>query len=196
MSADFLRGTGTRGSPCPRRIITRAMVPQRTRHRISTMTDCAKTPESKRTAQKYADIINLERPVSQRPKMDLTHRAKIFSPYDALRGFDEAIDDTAAQNNRVQKVLLSEEESAVLSDRLLQVKKGMNISAEYFTADPDGMGNYRTAAGTVTGIDPVGRTLEIEEAKPDTAGGKIEKVPPTVIRFDDLRRLTCPQAAL
>lgn len=44
------------------------------------------------TARKYSDIINMERPVSRHPRMDLVNRAKIFTPYDALRGFDEAID--------------------------------------------------------------------------------------------------------
>lgn len=163
------------------------------RHEIVDMTDYENTPEGKRTAKKYADIINLERPVSKRPKMDLTHRAKIFSPYDALRGFDEAIDDTAAQSSRVQKILLSEEETATLSDKLLQVKKGMHLEAEYFVADPDGMGKYRTAVGNVLRIDPVGRVLEIQETAPDTTGGKIEKVLPTIIKFDDLLDVKSPE---
>lgn len=150
------------------------------------MTDYKNTPEGRRTAQKYADIINLERPASKRPKMDLTHRAKIFSPYDALQGFDEAIDDTSARGRRVEKVILSEEEGAALSDRLRQIKKGMPVRAAYFAADPDGLGSYRTAEGTVTRIDPVEKTLELEEATPDTTGGKMEKILPTVIRFDDL----------
>lgn len=150
------------------------------------MTDYENTPEGKRSARKYADIIHLERPVSKRPKMDLTHRAKIFSPYDALRGFDEAIDDTAGQSNRVQKVILSEEETSALSGKLLKVKKGMKLSAKYFAADSDGLGNYRTAEGIVSRIDPTGQTIELEENQPDTTGGKLEKVLPTVIRFDDL----------
>lgn len=165
----------------------------RRHHEIVDMTDYENTPKGKRTAQKYADIINLKRPASKRPKMDLTHRAKIFSPYDALRGFDEAIDDTAAQSGRVQKILLSEEETATLSDKLLQVKKGMHLEAEYFVADPDGMGNYRTAVGKVLRIDPTERVLQIEETAPDTTGGKIEKVLPTIIKFDDLLDVKSPE---
>ena len=39
----------------------------------------------------YADIINMERPLSSHPKMDLGNRAKLFSSFDALRGFDLAL---------------------------------------------------------------------------------------------------------
>lgn len=39
----------------------------------------------------YNDILHKERPVSNRPKMDLGNRAKIFAPFSALRGFDVAV---------------------------------------------------------------------------------------------------------
>lgn len=150
------------------------------------MNDYKNTPDGKRTAIKYADIINLNRPASSRPKMDLTQRAKIFSPYDALRGFDEAIDSANQKSGRVQKVLLSEEEKKLLSDRLLRIRKGMMVTIQYFDADPDGLGTCKTANGAVTKLDPVRKTIEIQERTPDTTGGKLEKVLPTVIRFDDL----------
>lgn len=48
----------------------------------------------------YSDIIDRERPkhidddFSRRhPSMSIKDRAKIFAPFDALRGFDEAIDE-------------------------------------------------------------------------------------------------------
>ena len=50
------------------------------------------------TRRKYKDIINLERPVhendffsAEHPKMDAMERAKIFAPFDALKGFSEAV---------------------------------------------------------------------------------------------------------
>lgn len=150
------------------------------------MKDYKNTPEGKRTAIKYADIIHMNRPASTRPKMDLIQRAKIFSPYDALRGFDEAIDSANERNRRVHKILLSDEQKSLLSDKLLQLRKGMLISVKYFDADSDGLGTYRTVKGTVLKIDSVRRTLAIKEASPDTAGGKFEKILPTVIQFSDL----------
>ena len=45
------------------------------------------------TAQKYGDIIEMERPQTEEslrkhPRMTLQNRAKIFSPFAALRGYD------------------------------------------------------------------------------------------------------------
>ncbi len=40
---------------------------------------------------RYDDILHLERPKSKRPRMDLLNRAKLFSPFSALRGFDIAV---------------------------------------------------------------------------------------------------------
>lgn len=48
------------------------------------------------TARKYADILPMERPQSEEslrkhPRMSLQNRAKIFSPFAALRGYDEQL---------------------------------------------------------------------------------------------------------
>lgn len=42
---------------------------------------------------KYDDIIRCSRPESKRPKMDIADRAKIFMPFAALKGYEEAIED-------------------------------------------------------------------------------------------------------
>ncbi len=43
----------------------------------------------------YSDIINMPRHVSEvRPRMGMLERAAQFMPFDALSGFDEAIDET------------------------------------------------------------------------------------------------------
>ena len=45
------------------------------------------------TAAKYADILHLARPKPshQHPRMLVENRAKIFSPFAALRGYEEEI---------------------------------------------------------------------------------------------------------
>ena len=55
-----------------------------------------------KTTDKYNDIIDKERPQhngddfeARHPKMTLENRAKIFAPFAALKGYEEAIDDTA-----------------------------------------------------------------------------------------------------
>ena len=50
------------------------------------------------------------------PRMDVGHRAKIFSPYDALKGFDEAVESKDIQY--VNKIELIPEDVEELSRRL------------------------------------------------------------------------------
>lgn len=50
------------------------------------------------TARKYADILHLERPQTEQslrrhPRMSLQNRAKIFSPFAALRGYEEQLEE-------------------------------------------------------------------------------------------------------
>ena len=126
------------------------------------------------TARKYADILHMERPQSEEslrrhPRMTLQNRAKIFSPFAALRGYDEQLAEEKQRTERVTKRILTEEEMSNLSDRLMQVTKGMTITVRYFvedTAHPETppVGNYVTLTGKVESIDPVFRTLQIEKA--------------------------------
>ena len=126
------------------------------------------------TARKYADILPMERPQSEEslrkhPRMTLQNRAKIFSPFAALRGYDEQLAEEKQRTERVCKRVLTEEEMSDLSDRLMQVTKGMTITVRYFvedTAHPEipAVGNYVTLTGQVESIDPVFRTLQIAKA--------------------------------
>ena len=92
------------------------------------------------TAQKYGDIIEMERPQTEEslrkhPRMTLQNRAKIFSPFAALRGYDEQLAAEKQRTERVPKRILTEEEMSALSDRLMQVTKGMTITVRYFKED-------------------------------------------------------------
>ena len=123
------------------------------------------------TARKYADIINGERPQTEEslrrhPRMTLQNRAKIFSPFAALRGYDEQLAEEKKRSERVTKKALTEEEMSGLSDKLMQVTKGMTITVRYFKEDtvhPEipAVGNYVIQTGKVESIDPVFRTLQV-----------------------------------
>ena len=133
------------------------------------------------TARKYADIIGMERPqtaesLRRHPRMTLQNRAKIFSPFATLRGYEEQLAEEKQRTERVPKKMLTEEEMSALSDRLMQVRKGMTITVQYFEEDrvqPEvpAVGRYIMVSGAVERIDPVFRSLQI--------GGK-------VISFADL----------
>ena len=123
------------------------------------------------TAQKYGDILEMERPQTEEslrkhPRMTLQNRAKIFSPFSPLRGYDEQLAAEKQRTERVTKRILTEEEMSALSDRLMQVTKGMTITVRYFkedTAHPEvpAVGNYITLTGKADRIDPVFRTLQV-----------------------------------
>ena len=73
------------------------------------------------TAQKYGDIIEMERPQTEEslrkhPRMTLQNRAKIFSPFAALRGYDEQLAAEKQRTERVTKRILTEEEMSPLPD--------------------------------------------------------------------------------
>ena len=85
------------------------------------------------TAQKYGDILEMERPQTEEslrkhPRMTLQNRAKIFSPFSPLRGYDEQLAAEKQRTERVTKRILTEEEMSALSDKLMQVTKGMTIT--------------------------------------------------------------------
>ena len=69
------------------------------------MADFKNTKEGRNVAQKYADILHLSRPEPpvKHPRMALSNRAKIFSPFAALRGFDDEISSEGASKLLVKK---------------------------------------------------------------------------------------------
>lgn len=121
------------------------------------MADFKNTKEGRNVAQKYADILHLSRPEPpvKHSRMALSNRAKIFSPFAALRGFDDEISSEGASKLLVKKVELSDEEKNNLSDKLLQVKKGMKVVVRYFVKTSESTGKYISLTGTVVMIDPV-----------------------------------------
>ena len=72
------------------------------------MDDYKNSKEGRIVSQKYADILQMERPEPsvKHPRMSLGSRAKIFSPFAALRGFDDELAEEGAQTlDPVQKTL-------------------------------------------------------------------------------------------
>lgn len=60
---------------------------------------------STETVRKYADLLHAERPNSEEsrrkhPRMSLQNRAKIFSPFAALRGYDEEIQSVCRRSQQ------------------------------------------------------------------------------------------------
>ena len=71
---------------------------------------------------KYDDIIDLPHPVSEKhPHMSMYDRAAQFSPFDALTGYSESIDETARTTDR--RLELSDEDKALLDGKLSELER-------------------------------------------------------------------------
>ena len=93
---------------------------------------------------KYDDIIDLPRPASKRhPPMPMQNRAAQFSPFAALTGYGEAIDEAARLTDRW--IDLSDSEKQELGRKLGQFKPGDEMELTWFIPDryKDG-GRYGT----------------------------------------------------
>ncbi len=105
------------------------------------------------------------------PTMDVSHRAKIFSPFDALRGFDEGIHKKEV--TYYNKLVLGEDERQELDRRMavlhactrtarLARENRITVCVRYFVpcADEDSFssgvkGSYESVTGVVWQVDTV-----------------------------------------
>lgn len=110
---------------------------------------------------KYDDIIHLPHHVSStRPRMSMTERAAQFSPFAALTGHDEAIQETGRVT--AKKIDLDEDEKEALDREyqliLFALEQGNppSVTITYFQPDlrKDG-GEYLTITGKIKKIDNI-----------------------------------------
>ena len=94
-------------------------------------------------------------------------RAKMFMPFDAVKGFREAL--AVKERIIVPKTELSEERKEELDRRLRMIHTGDIITVVYFHD-----GEYVKLTGMVSKFNPAGRTLSIVN---------------TMIPLDDIREL-------
>ena len=111
----------------------------------------------------YQNIINQTRPIPSRPRMPRQNRAKIFAPYQALKGFSEAIH--AKDTVFVPRLELAEYAQECLDRRLRQLRRWDTVTVTWFQVKPGeadrDLGQYVTVTGTVERVDPVFRVLLI-----------------------------------
>lgn len=113
----------------------------------------------------YSDIMDMDKPISHHKPMDITHRAKIFAPFAALKGFEDCI--------RQKEIIyeeypaLSEEQKSRLDQKMQMLRTGEQLTVTYFLHNHPldvKKGQIRTVTGKVAFWDPAG-DLRIEETK-------------------------------
>lgn len=116
----------------------------------------------------YDDIINVRCPTLKHPQMSLENRAKIFAPFDALRGFSLAILTKQAEHQLVSRITLSEDAQEQLDYKLRMVQPGNTVTVTYFRlerviADLE-LGTYTSETGEIEEIDTDTGTLFLTNA--------------------------------
>ncbi|MBQ9970963.1 MAG: hypothetical protein IJP25_02380 [Elusimicrobiaceae bacterium] len=117
----------------------------------------------------YEDIIHLSRPESKRHgKMPLLDRAAQFSPFAALTGFEEGLEETARKTS--SRIELAESEKNLINEKLLLLADKLShcaieadlpqITLEYYEKDTlkEG-GHYLYKTGQVKKIDPYNQEI-------------------------------------
>lgn len=117
--------------------------------------------------QKYADIINQTRPVSQKhPPMSMLNRAAQFSPFAALTGYDAAVKETARLTD--EKIELDEYAKSLLSDKLQILAEHIDdlseVTLTYFAPDKKKSGGaYVSVTGSLREINEFERIVVLED---------------------------------
>ena len=111
----------------------------------------------------YADIIDHPHHVSKKhPQMPLIDRAAQFSPFAALSGYGESVEETARYVE--EKLTLDESKIEQIDAVLQKLNPGDTVTVEYFLPDRKKLGgSYETITGTVKKIDKLNGQLALKE---------------------------------
>lgn len=112
----------------------------------------------------YDDIIDLPRPKSKHEPMPMSDRAAQFSPFAALTGYGDAIDETARLTDA--RIELSEEERAELDykQQYLATLDAPTVTVTYFIPDERKSGGaYVTHTGVLKRVDEVERMVVFKD---------------------------------
>ena len=130
-------------------------------HNVRGISSAEMVQAAKDAQRLYGDIIDLPHPVSAKhPPLSMEQKAAQFSPFAALTGYEDAIEETGRLTQ--EKLILDEDRKAQLDAQLRRIadmgRGGAQpqVSITYFLPDllKEG-GRYVTVTGTVRKIDHV-----------------------------------------
>lgn len=98
----------------------------------------------------YDDIINIreyrsDKSLKDFPRMNREERAKIFSPFAALRGYEDATREAERKSKRVNRTYIAEVERAKINTTLSTLSKHDKVRALYFSEEDKGIGEEKLA---------------------------------------------------
>ncbi len=126
----------------------------------------------------YGDMIHLSRPISRHPKMSVENRAKLFTPFSALRGFDIEILTKEQDRLLVSRVTLGTDQQELIRHRLNDLRSGQRVTVTHFALVKElesiPLGEYVTQTGQVRCVDNFYQVLVLDSG---------------VVAFEDIREL-------
>ena len=141
--------------------------------------DYKNTPEGRAAQSKYGKILHAARPEPPHNhlRMPMSNRAKIFSPFAALRGYEDEISSEGRDHSNRHRSQLPEEGKDVMNQKINQLRKGQELTIKYFTD-----GYYENIAGILDAVDAINKELRIYTGFINDTG----KALPTIIAFEDI----------
>lgn len=120
------------------------------------------------TLAAYQDILYCSRPVSRHPKMSIENRAKLFTPFSALRGFDIEILTQEQDRLLVPQISLASDQEEEIYHLLNGLHQGNWATVTYFVPVKhiagQLLGEYTVVCGEVKRVDDVEQLLVLEGA--------------------------------
>lgn len=116
---------------------------------------------------KYAGIIDMPHHRSAtRPHMSAYDRAAQFSPFAAIKGHEERLDETARLTS--ERLILDETEMSAINDTLIELKRtakdGPKIAVTYFLEDERKEGGaYVSVQGELKKLDEYRRIIQLSD---------------------------------
>ena len=118
------------------------------------------------TLAAYQDILYCSRPVSRHPKMSIENRAKLFTPFSALRGFDIEIFPQPQDRLLVPQISLASDREEEIYRVLNGLHQGDWATVTYFVPvkhiAQQLLGEYTVVSGEVKRVDDVEQLLVLE----------------------------------
>ena len=119
------------------------------------------------TLAAYQDILYCSRPVSRHPKMSIENRAKLFTPFSALRGFDIEILTQEQDRLLVPQISLASDQEEEIYRVLNGLHQGDWATVTYFVPvkhiAQQLLGEYTVVSGEVKRVDDVEQLLVLED---------------------------------
>lgn len=120
------------------------------------------------TLTAYQDILYCSRPVSRHPKMSIENRAKLFTPFSALRGFDIEILTQEQDRLLMPQISLASDREEEIYRVLNGLHQGDWATVTYFVPvkhiAQQLLGEYTVVSGEVKRVDDVEQLLVLEGA--------------------------------